>query len=56
MTTNTTAPKLISDDTLEDISGGPEYLAPGVYIEEVSLAQAAMRETEIIRTPVKRRR
>ena len=27
----------IDDETLDGISGGPEYLAPGVYVEETSL-------------------
>ena len=26
----------IEDATLDAISGGPEYLAPGVYVEETS--------------------
>ena len=35
--TDKTQPAEINEAALDDISGGPEYLAPGVYVEEVSL-------------------
>lgn len=35
-----TRPEEISDSVLDDVSGGPEYLAPGVFVEEVSFATA----------------
>ena len=31
-------PEAIADETLTDVTGGAEYLAPGVYVEEVSFS------------------
>ncbi|MEM7210792.1 MAG: hypothetical protein AAF479_02700 [Pseudomonadota bacterium] len=36
MQTPATLPEQIADEDLTETSGGGEYLAPGVYVEEVS--------------------
>ena len=36
MTEHSNRPEILDDDVLSRIVGGAEYLAPGVYIEEIS--------------------
>ena len=41
----TKKPSELNEETLDQISGGPEYLAPGVYVEEVSLRSGSTTTT-----------
>ena len=53
MNDTTRSPELLDESTLSSVIGGAEYLAPGVYVEEVSFrARQASNETA---TDVKRR-
>lgn len=36
MTEESKTPETLDDNALADVTGGGEYLAPGVYVEEVS--------------------
>ncbi|MEL7467821.1 MAG: hypothetical protein AAFN27_05145 [Pseudomonadota bacterium] len=40
MTSKINSPQLLSDDALAEISGGPTYQTPGVYIEGVTTLPA----------------
>ncbi|MEL6997648.1 MAG: hypothetical protein AAFP68_05250 [Pseudomonadota bacterium] len=41
MTSKISSPQLLSDDVLAEISGGPTYKTPGVYIEGVTTLPSA---------------
>ncbi|MGD1926184.1 MAG: hypothetical protein ACFB03_18670 [Paracoccaceae bacterium] len=41
MTSKINSPQLLSDDALAEISGGPTYKTPGVYIEGVTTLPSA---------------
>ena len=49
MTKKTDAPRIIEDKALDEVSGGPAYKTPGVYIEEVSLADAGVNPMDLKR-------
>ena len=42
--------EMIDDATLDGISGGPEYLAPGVYVEETSFRTRTSKSTAGLRS------
>ncbi len=53
MNETTRSPELLDEKTLSSVIGGAEYLAPGVYVEEVSF-RAKEADTKTA-TVVKRR-
>ena len=46
-------PESLEDEALSKVTGGAEYLAPGVYVEEVSFRA---KSTPDLRSPTPRKR
>lgn len=46
-------PESLEDEALSQVTGGAEYLAPGVYVEEVSFRA---KNTPDLRSPAARKR